>query len=86
MYHPCSYLKFLFSIHRDNVNGSGFNQTNSNLSMGDGKDINDDISSAAAEVDKLLEKVDDATCIKSSSNAGLVDNATPDDVLSLIDY
>ena len=65
--------------------GSGFNQTNSNLSMSDGKDINDDVSSAAAEVDKLLEKVDDATCIKSSSN-DVVDNATPDDVLSLIDY
>lgn len=55
--------------------------------MSDGKDINnDDPSSCIEEVDKLLEKVDDAAGIKSSSNDGLADNATPDDVLSLIDY
>ena len=77
----------MFYHCRENVIGSGFNQTNSNLSMSDGKDINnDDPSSCIEEVDKLLEKVDDAAGIKSSSNDGLADNATPDDVLSLIDY
>ena len=67
--------------------GGGFNQTNSNNSTSDVKDINtENMSSCATEIGSLLEKSDDSTSIKSSANDGLADNATPDDVLSLIDY
>ena len=80
-------MKIDFINCRDNGIGSGFNQNNSNVSMSDGKEItNEDTSSCIDEVDKILEKVDDAAGIKPSSNDGLADNATPDDVLSLIDY
>lgn len=73
--------------YRDNVLGGGFNHTNSNNSTSDVKDLNtENMSSCGTEIGNLLEKSDDSTSIKSSANDGLADNATPDDVLSLIDY
>lgn len=67
--------------------GGGFNQTNTNNSSSDVKNTNtENISSCATECGSFTEKSDDPTSIKTSANDGLAENATPDDVLSLIDY
>ena len=67
--------------------GSGVNQINTNNCTSDVKNTNTEIiSSCATECGSFTETNDDSTCNKASANDGLAENATPDDVLSLIDY
>ena len=67
--------------------GGGFNQTYKNNPNGDLKNANAENNSlCATESGDFTEKHEASPSIKTSANDGLDENATPDDVLSLIDY
>ena len=67
--------------------GGGFNQTYKNNPNGDLKNTNAENNSlCATESGDFTEKHEASPSIKTSANDGLDENATPDDVLSLIDY
>ena len=78
---------YFFKFHRENVGSNGFNQASNTNTTADGTNIaTEKTSPSGIEGDNFAGSSDDSKTIKQSGNDGLADTATPDDVLSLIDY